>query len=251
MMMAARTTDFGGAEYPPAQQQHHQHEPHGVKRRAEDSSVGDSQRLAKRFNLLNLGLSADSSSFSIHVDPNGKKLYIPVASSPSQTAGTSTTTSTPASPPTNPPTAAAVIPTTSPSSRPPAPARQDSDYMQLDDTSHKVYIYDLDAELASSDSDSDRPVFLSDIERHLLNKVPRHVLIGDELRATAANQLVLYGVPSSLTVPEDRDSVRKAIIEARHRAREKGKTELPDEKMVDEDAMEDDGARDADAMEIE
>jgi hypothetical protein len=33
--------------------------------------------------------------------------------------------------------------------------------------------------------------------------------------------LVLYNVPSSLSVPEDRDSVRKAIIETRARAREK------------------------------
>ncbi|KAK8207882.1 hypothetical protein M8818_004135 [Zalaria obscura] len=34
-------------------------------------------------------------------------------------------------------------------------------------------------------------------------------------------QLVLYTVPKSLSVPEERDSVRKAIIEARHRAMKK------------------------------
>lgn len=33
--------------------------------------------------------------------------------------------------------------------------------------------------------------------------------------------MVLYNVPSSLSVPEEQDNVRKAIIESRARAREK------------------------------
>ena len=37
----------------------------------------------------------------------------------------------------------------------------------------------------------------------------------------ASKQLVLYRVPSSISVPEEQDSVRKAIIEARARLREK------------------------------
>lgn len=33
--------------------------------------------------------------------------------------------------------------------------------------------------------------------------------------------MILYSVPTSLTVPEEQDKVRKAIIESRARAREK------------------------------
>lgn len=94
--------------------------------------------------------------------------------------------------------------------------------MQLEDTKDKVYIYDLDEELAELESDEETPIFLPDIEKHL-TKIPKHVLVsnGKELERTAENQLVLYGVPASLSVPEDKDSVRKAIIEARHRAEQK------------------------------
>ena len=38
-------------------------------------------------------------------------------------------------------------------------------------------------------------------------------------------QMVLYSDPKSLTVPEEKDGVRRAIIEARHRVREKQKQE--------------------------
>ncbi|KAK3060173.1 hypothetical protein LTS18_009149, partial [Coniosporium uncinatum] len=44
---------------------------------------------------------------------------------------------------------------------------------------------------------------------------------GQEPTNSLQNQLVLYRVPESLTVPAERDSVRKAIIEARERARER------------------------------
>lgn len=94
--------------------------------------------------------------------------------------------------------------------------------MQLEDTKDKLYIYDLDKELAELESDEENPIFIPDIEKHLI-KIPKHVLMstGRELERTADNQLVLYGVPTSLSVPEDKDSVRKAIIEARQRAEQK------------------------------
>jgi hypothetical protein len=91
--------------------------------------------------------------------------------------------------------------------------------MQVEDTKHKVYIYDLDKELAESESDEERPIFIPDIEKHL-NKIPKHILIGDDARALANMQMVLYNVPSSLTVPQEKDSVRRAIIESRQRQRE-------------------------------
>lgn len=105
--------------------------------------------------------------------------------------------------------------------------------MHLDDTAHKVYIYNLDDEL-SSDNESDaesrihgdgKLVFLPDIEKHLranrLPMVPRPILPNQD-GELAGMQLVLYSDgPSSLTVPEEQDSVRKAIIEARARVRQR------------------------------
>lgn len=102
--------------------------------------------------------------------------------------------------------------------------------MHLDDTSHKVYIYNLDDEL-SSENESDpedregKLVFLPDIEKHLratrLPMVPRPILPNKD-GELAGMQLVLYSDgPSSITVPEEQDSVRKAIIEARARVRQK------------------------------
>jgi hypothetical protein len=98
--------------------------------------------------------------------------------------------------------------------------------MQLDNTANKVYIYNLDDELSDSDSSSDesRLIFLPDIEKHLRNRIPAAILANSEGELAGRNlhtDLVLYNIPSSLSVPEDRDSVRKAIIETRARAREK------------------------------
>lgn len=110
--------------------------------------------------------------------------------------------------------------------------------MLLDDTKHKVYIYNLDDEL-SSDADSDpddaRLVFLPDVERHLRanrmvpgipgSSVPRPILPNKD-GELAGMQLVLYddGV-RSVSVPEEQDSVRKAIIEARERHRRRQQDE--------------------------
>jgi len=124
----------------------------------------------------------------------------------------------------------------------------DDDTMQLDDTKHKVYIYDLDAELSSeaeADDESDtcstsgkgRLVFLPDIEKHLFSHQNQNhncrMLIPPSIFANKAGelaghnikdmQMVLYreSEPSSLTVPRHQDNVRRAILEARARLREK------------------------------
>ena len=92
------------------------------------------------------------------------------------------------------------------------------EHMQLDDRPDRVYIHDLDAELASdSDSDSEKLIFLPDIEKKF-SRIPQQVLTGG---GDGSQELVLYSVPKSLSVDEGQDSVRKAIIEARARAREK------------------------------
>jgi len=101
--------------------------------------------------------------------------------------------------------------------------------MQLDDSKYKVYIYNLEDELSSeSEAEDGRLVFLPDIEKHMRTNrlVPQYMLSEKPDPDLASKQLVLYSVPSSITVPEDRDSVRKAIIEARQRAREKQRAEL-------------------------
>ncbi|PNP58613.1 hypothetical protein THARTR1_01629 [Trichoderma harzianum] len=106
----------------------------------------------------------------------------------------------------------------------PKATSDENETMQVDDSKHVVYINDLDAELSSdSENDDGKLVFLPDIEKHLRqNRIPRHILANDD-GELAGMQLVLYSDPKSLSVPEEKDSVRRAIIEARHRAREEQK----------------------------
>ncbi|KAI1801184.1 hypothetical protein F4811DRAFT_470350 [Daldinia bambusicola] len=100
----------------------------------------------------------------------------------------------------------------------------ENDTMQLDDSKHKVYIYNLDDELSDAESDTDgRLIFIPDIEKHLMQtRIPPSVLANKD-GEIAGMQLVLYREPTSLTVPEEQDSVRRAVIEARQRARDKQK----------------------------
>lgn len=91
--------------------------------------------------------------------------------------------------------------------------------MQIDDTKEKVYIYSLDQEIADIESEEEKLVFLPDIEKKL-GKIPRSVLTTKSQPVTS-NEMILYSVPSSLSVPPDQDNVRKAIIETRARVREK------------------------------
>lgn len=124
--------------------------------------------------------------------------------------------------------------------------------MQVEDTPHRVYIHDLAAELSDTESDSETPIFLSDIEKHL-SRIPRGLLLGPPPKPTEHNQVVLYNVPSSLSVPAAQDNVRKAIVEARQRIRERqvsGVVELGrgvEGGEAGSGEMEEDGDEDADA----
>lgn len=91
--------------------------------------------------------------------------------------------------------------------------------MQVDETKDKVYIYNLDQELSDIESEEERLIFLPDIDKKL-GKIPKSVLASTEPSATGS-EMVLYNVPSSISVPPEQDKVRKAIIESRARAREK------------------------------
>jgi hypothetical protein len=175
---------------------------HGKKRPAEDR-LETEQRLSKRLDLLNLD--------------NGPRLYVPVSGH----------LGVPADPIGQPPSAISTIrsrdhdlPATGSKHNKKTRSPPADDYMQIEETPHRVYIHDLSAELSDIESDEDTPIFLSDIEKHIA-KIPHHVLAGPELKPTKDNQLVLYQVPSSLTVPEEQDRVRRAIVETRRRLREK------------------------------
>lgn len=183
-----------------------QHATTHTKKRAADAPLENEQRLSKRFDLLNLD------------NPNSR-LYIPVPGS----CDTPTTSHGPQDPVSTPHPLAATIPLqkSAPLRAPRAPRSDDG--MQVEDTPHRVYISDLAAEISDIESDEDNPIFLPDIEKHLA-KIPRHVLLGgrsQELKASEYNQVVLYNVPASLTVPAELDGVRKAIVEARQRIRDK------------------------------
>lgn len=137
--------------------------------------------------------------------------------------------------------------------------------MQLDDSKDKVYIHNLAAELSDIESDEDTPLFLPDIEKKL-SKIPRSVLMGTN-PPNINTQMVLYNVPSSLSIPKEQDSVRKAILDSRVRTMEKQAKEqkaIQDNKLLNEqprngmshDANEDNNANqedadaDGDAMDI-
>ncbi|MCJ1425777.1 hypothetical protein MMC29_003677 [Sticta canariensis] len=118
------------------------------------------------------------------------------------------------------------IPVTQDVSQHPARAEDGTDSMQLDNTKEKVYIYNLDQELADVESDEEKLIFLPDIEKKL-GKVPQSVLTTQSQPVTS-NEMILYNVPSSLSVPREQDKVRKAIIETRARARDKQEHDLKD-----------------------
>ena len=139
--------------------------------------------------------------------------------------------------------------------------------MLVDDTSSRVYIHNLDAELENIEQEEEKLVFLPDIEKKL-RSIPKSVLVGDSHPSKVGKQMVLYGVPESLSLPKEKDSVRKAIIESRARARERQAKEVEHERAalsngkVEQDSNVDDRinhdlesfqdipAQDADAMDI-
>lgn len=110
--------------------------------------------------------------------------------------------------------------------------------MHVDDTRDRVYIADLDAELAdaASSDDDERLIFLPDIDKRL-SRLPRQVYDPPSASAGVGNdaqELVLYSDPRSLSVDEGHDSVRKAVVEARQRARAKA----ADEERARQEVME-------------
>lgn len=196
---------------------------HHSKRKAADAPENN-ERLSKRLSLLN-------------IDQSGTRLYArPVQRLSEQTEETEETEETEQTGQIEP-----IGQTRQTGSRPvpDEPPRPD-DSMLVDDTKHKVYIYNMDDELSSESdsdgamSDADRLVFLPGMAKHLHKSVrdrairhsaavapiPRPVPVNAD-GELAGMQLVLYSDPSSLSVPREHDSVRKAILDARARLRER------------------------------
>ncbi|PGH08002.1 hypothetical protein GX51_01442 [Blastomyces parvus] len=178
----------------------------GKKRPAADELEGEQRRLAKKFGLLHI---AQPSS-----------IPAPILSSQNDSPHTS-----PALP----------QPTYGPGAdqRPVPVAAGPDEFMQVDETKHRVYIHDLDSEIAeieahenSANNNNNIPFLRGDIEKRVMG-VPKSVLGtsassnsgGSKSMPSANNALVLYRLPSSLSVPEVQDGVRMAAIEARERAR--------------------------------
>ncbi|KAI0021152.1 hypothetical protein F4780DRAFT_739312 [Xylariomycetidae sp. FL0641] len=176
------------------------------KRKAESQ---DNERLSKRMSLLNL-------------EQNGQKMYVAVESPASRSIAESPDQ-------------------TSNSSSNPQNAASTPETMVLDDSPHKVYIYDLDAELADSASATSSPPssprlrFINDLDKHLrTSRIPASVLASQDDGSIAGMspedmQLVLYReTPDTIsgTVPADLDPVRRAVAEARARVRARQSEEM-------------------------
>ena len=129
--------------------------------------------------------------------------------------------------------------------RAPPPSHGDDSTMHVDDTRHRVYISDLDEELAETEQQQteERLIFLPDIERRF-TKIPQQVLNprnNEDDDDRDCQELVLYSIPKSHTVDEGHDFVRKAILETRARARDKvaremRQQEMPAQSIVSEDS---------------
>ena len=107
-------------------------------------------------------------------------------------------------------------------SRPPTTAA--ADYMPVDETKDRIVIHDLEAEIAEIEAAEPKTMFLPDIDKKV-SAIPQ-MLLQNQSGNTNNSQMVLYEVPSSLSVPKEKDAVRKAIIAARARAREEQAREL-------------------------
>jgi hypothetical protein len=113
---------------------------------------------------------------------------------------------------------------------PPAPAPASAvdtvDLMPVDETPSKIYIHDLAAEIAQIEAEEPKDFFLADVDKKV-SAIPATLL--QNSHADPNMQMILYREPSSISIPEEEDAVRKAIIDARRRLRERQRLEREDE----------------------
>ena len=99
--------------------------------------------------------------------------------------------------------------------------------MAVDETKHRVYISNLDKEIAeieAAEEAAKKTIFIPDVDKRMLEqRIPLSIWANKDGELAGMNQdqaLVLYDFPKSLTVDENQDSVRKAILESRKRAQD-------------------------------
>ncbi len=109
---------------------------------------------------------------------------------------------------------------------------------------HRMVITDLDAEIAEIEAsereeqerEQEHAFFLPDEIEKEVSGVPAHILRASPSSNGRASQvntggdsqaLILYRDPFSISVPEDEDAVKKAVVEARRRMRERQKEPPP------------------------
>ena len=91
--------------------------------------------------------------------------------------------------------------------------------MQVDETKDRIFISNLDDELSDGESaEEDKLVILPGVEKRM-TRIPSSVLAHDDRSSRPSTELVLYRIPTSLSIPEEEDSVRRVILESRARAR--------------------------------
>lgn len=217
---------FGDRYYDPAQHynttttNHHfsppvspRSSPHGIKRRASDENIDNNANTQINHDFKKLRLNSRHAKAVSQVEANGTSCDInPHSTSISDGA-------VPVAP----------FPCAYPPSR---HAESAEDYsMPVDDTADRVYIGDLEAEIAAIEAEEaqqraerEQQLMLSQAGQDML-QIPAHLLRPQRYQDSPASnmQMVLYRDPTSISVPEEEDAVRKTIIAARARARERQK----------------------------
>ena len=138
-------------------------------------------------------------------------------------------------------------PTPHPTPLPPT----DTDFMTIDDTPNRIIIHDLSSEIAEIEAEEAsraESLFLPDIDKKV-SSLPHHLLQSGQNHDRHSHMsytprpaedpntaLILYKDPISISVPEEEDVVRKTIIEARKRAREKTAEEQRERERLGQEA---------------
>ena len=107
--------------------------------------------------------------------------------------------------------------------------------MAVEETKHRVYISNLEKEIAeieAAEEAAKKTIFIPDIDKRILectqHTIPLSIYANKDDELTGMNRdqaLVLYDSPKSLTVDKSKDSVRKAILESRKRAQDQQRRE--------------------------
>lgn len=193
--------------------------PHGTKRRASDDDVEVQNQFSNTFKRLRLSRLHDARSrrSTDACIEDGQKLN-PQHFAPSGVSlrDASAISDSPLSYPT--PVSG---PIGSPASRP--TSTTDDDFMTVDETADRVFVRDLDLEIAEIEAEEARRSQGIKLTRAAeeYSKIPDHLLKQSPDRPELAMQLVLYRDPTSISVSEEHDAVRRAIMAARQRMRDK------------------------------